>query len=328
MIAGTVGGGGRLEYTVVGDAVNVAQRLQSEAEGGEIVAAASTVDGRARRRVRVDRTAPREGPRGAGGGVPCRRRLTRYSRTAAADPARWPWVVLAGFFVATAVAGWSSSYVNDESLGTQIPYVVAFAMFGSWARSSSVVTAATPIGCCSSGSVVPDGVVVPEWRDLHVRRRAADRPGGGSWSWGSSTTTGGCSGSCPPSSCCRCCSPTGTSRRRGGVCSSGSPSRSWSTIAIDLTLGQRTLTGSGDATIANPLYVDAVGRLPTLDPVIARLVPGDLRRIRSFPSSCGSVAHRASSVNRSSGSCSGCSWRSSAIIATSFSNTRLRRISR
>jgi class 3 adenylate cyclase len=43
VIAGTVGGGGRLEYTVVGDAVNVASRLQAEAEGGEIVAAASTV---------------------------------------------------------------------------------------------------------------------------------------------------------------------------------------------------------------------------------------------------------------------------------------------
>jgi adenylate cyclase len=43
VIAGTVGGGGRLEYTVVGDAVNVASRLQSEAEGGEIVAAASTI---------------------------------------------------------------------------------------------------------------------------------------------------------------------------------------------------------------------------------------------------------------------------------------------
>jgi class 3 adenylate cyclase len=43
VIAGAVGGGGRLEYTVVGDAVNVASRLQSEAEGGQIVASATTV---------------------------------------------------------------------------------------------------------------------------------------------------------------------------------------------------------------------------------------------------------------------------------------------
>ncbi|MGH2659085.1 MAG: adenylate/guanylate cyclase domain-containing protein [Actinomycetota bacterium] len=43
VVAGTVGGGGRLEYTVVGDAVNIAQRLQSEADGGEIIASASTV---------------------------------------------------------------------------------------------------------------------------------------------------------------------------------------------------------------------------------------------------------------------------------------------
>jgi class 3 adenylate cyclase len=43
VMAGAVGGGGRLEYTVIGDAVNIAQRLQSEAAGGEIVAAATTV---------------------------------------------------------------------------------------------------------------------------------------------------------------------------------------------------------------------------------------------------------------------------------------------
>ena len=42
-MAGTVGGGGRLEYTVVGDAVNIAARLQGEAAGGEIVASASTI---------------------------------------------------------------------------------------------------------------------------------------------------------------------------------------------------------------------------------------------------------------------------------------------
>jgi len=43
VIAGTVGGGGRLKYTVVGDAVNVAARLQSEAKAGEILASASTI---------------------------------------------------------------------------------------------------------------------------------------------------------------------------------------------------------------------------------------------------------------------------------------------
>ena len=43
VVAGTIGGGGRLEFTVVGDAVNIAQRLQSEAAGGEILAGADTI---------------------------------------------------------------------------------------------------------------------------------------------------------------------------------------------------------------------------------------------------------------------------------------------
>jgi adenylate cyclase len=36
VIAGTLGGPGRLDYTVLGDAVNIAQRLQASAVGGEI----------------------------------------------------------------------------------------------------------------------------------------------------------------------------------------------------------------------------------------------------------------------------------------------------
>jgi adenylate cyclase len=37
VVAGTLGGPGRLDYTVLGDAVNVPQRLPSEAVGGEIL---------------------------------------------------------------------------------------------------------------------------------------------------------------------------------------------------------------------------------------------------------------------------------------------------
>ncbi len=43
VMAGTMGGGGRLQYTVIGDAVNVAARIQGEAEEGEVLATAATV---------------------------------------------------------------------------------------------------------------------------------------------------------------------------------------------------------------------------------------------------------------------------------------------
>jgi adenylate cyclase len=43
VIAGTVGGEGRLDYTVLGDAVNVAQRLQAEAMAEEILISAATL---------------------------------------------------------------------------------------------------------------------------------------------------------------------------------------------------------------------------------------------------------------------------------------------
>jgi adenylate cyclase len=43
VIAGLVGGAGRVDYTVIGDAVNIAQRLQSEAKAGEILVSVATM---------------------------------------------------------------------------------------------------------------------------------------------------------------------------------------------------------------------------------------------------------------------------------------------
>ena len=44
-------------------------------------------------------------------------------------PARWPWLILAGF-LAVAAVGMVLVVANGESLAEQIPYVIAFAMFG------------------------------------------------------------------------------------------------------------------------------------------------------------------------------------------------------
>lgn len=59
VIAGTIGGAGRLEYTVMGDAVNVASRLQGEALGGEILTTADTIDA-AGTAIRSESAGPRQ----------------------------------------------------------------------------------------------------------------------------------------------------------------------------------------------------------------------------------------------------------------------------
>ena len=98
--------------------------------------------------------------------------------------------------------------------------------------------------------------------------------GGGSCSRRSPTTSAGCSGSCRPSSSFLCCSRMVTcprSRWRPLVWLIGV---FLTLLGLSLLFGQKILTGSADVGVANPFYIEAVGRLPSLDPVIAALFPG------------------------------------------------------
>ena len=128
VIAGTVGGGGRLEYTVVGDAVNIAQRLQSEAEGGEIVAAASTIaaaPGVACESIGARQVKGREEPVEV---FRVRRRLRRPCQ--ARDPRGGRGSALAAFLVVADVGLVAGGRERRVASPSRSPSSIAFAMFG------------------------------------------------------------------------------------------------------------------------------------------------------------------------------------------------------
>src|SRR5262249_61291436 len=68
------------------------------------------------------------GARGAGRGLPGGRRMSEAPT--AVRPSRWPWILL-GIFFSTAMAGAALVVANDESLAAQVPYILAFTMFGT-----------------------------------------------------------------------------------------------------------------------------------------------------------------------------------------------------
>ncbi len=192
--------------------------------------------------------------------------------TESTDPrdrrAVWPWGVLA-LFLAVAGAAMLLVAINHESIAEQIPYVIAFTMFGvvgalivshdRWNTIGFLFLWATFMTATSflAGEVLTYAV------------------GRGLDAWwvvlcGFLNNAGWLFGILLTLFLLPLLFPDGHL-----------PSRRWrpllwlivifqAVIAMSLLFGQETLSGSGDAVIANPLYVDAIGRLPSLDPVDRR----------------------------------------------------------
>jgi signal transduction histidine kinase len=188
-------------------------------------------------------------------------------------PARWPWTVLAAFLGVAAVS-MVLVVANDEPLAEQLPFVVAFAMFGvvgalivSRDRGNTIGLLFLWAAFLTATSFLAGELLTWAVNEGHT----------GLWVslCGYLNNFGWLVGILPTVFLLPLLFPDGHI-----------PSPRWRpllwfilaflvVLGFDLLLGQRTLTGSTDGIgVANPIYVDAVGRLPSLDPLVAVLFPG------------------------------------------------------
>jgi signal transduction histidine kinase len=185
--------------------------------------------------------------------------------------ARWPWVVFA-FFLLIAGAALVLVSRNDELLAEQVPYFIAFALFGAVGAAIVSRDRRNRIGilflwaCFATAWSFFAGeaftYLVNEGRSGTLVQIL-----------GFANNFGWLLGILPTLFLLPLLFPDGHL-----------PSPRWrpllwiilgliSLLGISLLFGQETLTGSADVTIPNPLYVDAIGSLPSLDPVIGLAFP-------------------------------------------------------
>jgi signal transduction histidine kinase len=182
-------------------------------------------------------------------------------------------VVLASFLLIAAIALVLVA-ANDEPLDQQIPYVIAFSMFGvvgalivSRDRRNTIGLLFLIAAFFTACSFLGGEIVTQAVRD--------DLTGWWVVVFGLLSTFGWLVGILPVVFLLPLLFPDGHL-----------PSVRWRpflwfivvflvALSIHLVLGQRLLTGSNEIDgVANPFFVEAVGRLPNLDPVIGFLFPG------------------------------------------------------
>jgi signal transduction histidine kinase len=194
----------------------------------------------------------------------------------AARPVRWPWVVLAAFF-AIAVYGSSLVVANGESLGEQVPYIVAFSMFAvvgalilSRARGNRV---GMLLLYCPSITVV--SFVCAELMAKWVHEGTTS--GAAVTAAAIVNNLGWVTGIIPVLLFLPLLFPDGRlpSRRWRPLVWISSATLVFLTISV--LFGERMFTGNVNSVrVANPLYVPAVGNLSVSDGVISLLLIGCL----------------------------------------------------
>jgi len=191
-----------------------------------------------------------------------------------ARPARWPWAILA-LFVAAAIVGTIGVAINGESVAEQIPYVVAFTLFGIVGALLLSRISGNRIGALLlyGAATVSISYVASEFVTYLFRRGHVDGPlviGLALLS-----TIGWLVGIFPVLLFLPLLFPDGHL-----------PSTRWRPFAwvcvaalvflgLGLTIGEQVLTGSGaDVEIPNPLYVSSLGGWGISDGLISFLLIG------------------------------------------------------
>ncbi len=186
-------------------------------------------------------------------------------------PTRWPWLVLAVFVTIAAVAMILVS-INDESLGEQIPYVIAFSMFGVVGALIASRDRGNRIGLIL---LMASFLTALSFLSFEVLTYSLVRGQSGWWVVPSAlaNSTGWLFGILPAIFFLPLLFPD------GHVASPRWRVLLWiinvflAVVAINLLFGQETISGSTDAyKIANPFYMDAAGSIP-VDALIAIMFP-------------------------------------------------------